>query len=120
MGKHARVISETVSLRAINDMFNCLLIIGKNIYIALEEMLSSGHVNAKLMHELEKDVKPLAHIPVGSSLIVDGMTFIHQIHTLFSTFSKLADRLLQDLIHMAMYMSLDGFRLRSVPCAKHQ
>ena len=98
----ARIISETVSLRESNDMFNCLLIIRKIIDIALEELLSSIYVKSKLMHELEKDVNPLAQIPVCSALIVDGMTFIHQIHTLSSTFSQLADRRLQDLIHMAI------------------
>ena len=57
-------------------------------------------VKAKLMHELEKGVEHLAHVPVGSALIVDGMAFIHQIHTMTSTFGQLADRLLQDIMHM--------------------
>ena len=69
-------------------MFNCLLIIGKRRDIALEELLSIAHVKAKLMHELEKDVEPLAQITVGSALIVDGMAFIHQIHTMSSTFGQ--------------------------------
>ena len=34
-------------------------------------------VTAKLMHELEKDVEPLALVQAGSVLIVDGMAFIH-------------------------------------------
>ena len=42
--------------------------------------------NAKLMHELEKGVEHLAQVPVGSVLIVDRMAFIHQIHTVTSTF----------------------------------
>ena len=59
-------------------------------------------VKAKLMHELEKDVEHLAQVPVGSALIVDGMAFINQIHTMASTFGQLADRLLQDLMHMVI------------------
>ena len=54
------------------------------------------------MHELEKDVEPLAQVPAGSALIVDGMAFIHQIHTMPSTLGQLADRLLQDLMHMVI------------------
>ena len=92
-------------------MFNRLLIIGKIRDIDLEELLSYalGPVSmslgttdgtpcktdkAKLMHELEK-------VPIGSALIVDGMACIHKIHTLSSTFG-LAERLLQDLMHMAV------------------
>ena len=52
--------------------------------------------------QLEKDVEPLAQFPAGSDLIVDGMAFIHQIHTMPSTFGQLADRRLQDLMHMAI------------------
>ena len=52
------------------------------------------------MHELEKDVKHLDQVQAGSALIVDGMDFIPQIHTMPSTFGQLADRLLQDLMHM--------------------
>ena len=55
-------------------------------------------VKAKLMHELEKGVEHSG--PVGSALIVDGVALIHQIHTMTSTFGQLADRLLQDLMHM--------------------
>ena len=115
----ARLISETVSLNASSDMFNRLLIIGKSRDIDLEELLSYAlrtvpmslgttdgtpckTVTAKLMHELEKDVEPLAQVPAGSALIVDGMAFIHQINTMPSTFGQLADRLLQDLMHMAI------------------
>ena len=59
-------------------------------------------VKAKLIHELEYDVELLAQVPAGSALIVDGMTFIYQIHTIPSTFCQVADRLLQDLMHMAI------------------
>ena len=59
-------------------------------------------VKAKLMHELEKDVEHIDQVPAGSALIVDGIAFIHQIHTMPSTFGQLADRLLQDLMHMAI------------------
>ena len=100
-------------------MFNRLLIIGKSRDIDLEELFSYAlslvpmslgttegtpfkTVNAKLMHELEKNVAPLAQVPAGSALIVDGMAFIHQIHTMPSTFGQLVDRLLQDLMHMAI------------------
>ena len=115
----AGLISETVSIKASSDMFNRLLIIGKSRDIDLEELLSYAlspvpmslgttdgtpckTVKAKLMHELEKDVEPLAQVPAGSALIVDGMAFIHQIHTMPSTFGQLADRLLQDIMHMAI------------------
>ena len=108
----ARLISETLSLNASSDMFNRLLIIGKSRDIDLEELLSYAlspvpmslgttdgtpckTVKAKLMHELEKDVKPLAQVSAGSALIVDGMAFIHQINTMPSTFGQLADRLLK-------------------------
>ena len=69
-------------------------------------------VRAKLMHELEKDVKPLAQVPAGSALIVDWMAFMHQIHTIPSTFGQLADMLLQDLMHNVnpIQMSQSGFR----------
>ena len=63
----ARIRSETVSLNTSTNMFKCLLIIGKSRNIYLEELLSNAHVKAKLMHELEKDVLPLALIPVGSA-----------------------------------------------------
>ena len=99
----ARIISETVSIKTSSDMFNRLLIIGKSRDINLEELLSYAlspvpmslgttdgtpckTVPAKLMHELEKDVEPLSQVPAGSALIVDGMAFIHQIHTMPSTF----------------------------------
>ena len=59
-------------------------------------------VNAKLMHALEKDVEHLDQVPAGSALFFDGMAFIHKIHTMPSTFGQLADRLLQDLMHMAI------------------
>ena len=59
-------------------------------------------VKAKLMHEFEKDVEPLAQVPAGSALIVDGMAFNHQINTMSSTFGQLADSLLQDLMHMTI------------------
>ena len=115
----AMLISETVLIKASSDMFNRLLIIGKSRDIDLEELLSYAltpvpmslgttdgtpckTVKAKLMHELEKDVEPLAQVPAGSALIVDGMAFIHQIHTMPSTFSQLADRRLQDPMHMAI------------------
>ena len=69
----ARLISETVSIKASCDMFNRLLIIGKSRNIDLEEQLSYAlslvpmslgttggtprkTVKAKLMHGLEKDV----------------------------------------------------------------
>ena len=108
----ARLISETVSLNASSDMFNRLLIIGKSRDIDLEELLSYAlspvpmslgttdgtpckTVKAKLLHELEKDVEPLAQVPAGSALIVDGMAFIYQINTMPSTFGQLADRLLK-------------------------
>ena len=107
----AMLISETVSIKASSDMFNRLFIIGKNRDIDLEELLSYAQssvpmslgttdaiVKAKRMHELEKDVEPVAQVPAGSALIVDGMAFIHQIHTMPSTFGQLADRLLQDLM----------------------
>ena len=54
------------------------------------------------MHELEKDVGRHVQVPAGSALIVDGMTFIHQIHTMASTVGQLSDRRLQDLMHMAI------------------
>ena len=54
------------------------------------------------MHELEKDVEPLAQVPAGSALIIDGMAFIHQIHTMLSTLDQLADILKQYLMHMAI------------------
>ena len=71
-------------------MFTRLLIIGKSRAIDLEELLSYALspvpmslgttdgtpckiVMAKLMHELEKDVEPLAQVVAGSDLIVDGM-----------------------------------------------
>ena len=90
-------------------MFNRLLIIGKSRDIDLEELLSYAlspvpmalgttdgtpckTVKAKLMHEFEKDVEPLAPVPAGSALIVDGMAFIHQINTMPSTFGQLADK----------------------------
>ena len=60
------------------------------------------NVKAKLMHELDKDVESLAQVQVGSALIVDGKTFIHQIHTIPSTFGQLDDRPLQYLMHMAI------------------
>ena len=119
----ARLISEAVSINTSSDKFNRLLIIGKSKYIDLEELLSYAlspvpmslgttdgtpckTVKAKLMHELEKDVEQLAQIPVGSALIVDGMAFIHQIHTMTSTFGQLADRLLQDITYgNPMHMS---------------
>ena len=95
----ARIRPETVSLKAISEMYNRLLIIGKRRDIDLDELLSYSlssvpislgitdgtsckTVKAKLMHESEKDVEPLAHVPAGSALIVDGMAFIHQIHTM--------------------------------------
>ena len=70
-------------------------------------------VKAKLMHELEKDVEHLDQVPAGSALIVDGMAFIHQIHTMPSAFGQLADRLLQDPMHMAIQCRCvkSGFRL---------
>ena len=115
----ARLISETASIKTSSDMFNRLLIIGKSRGIDLEELLSYAlspvpmslgttdgtpckTVKVKLMHELEKDVEHLAQVPAGSALIVDGMAFIHQIQTMPSTFGQLADRLLQDLMHMAI------------------
>ena len=39
-------------------------------------------VKAKLMHALEKDVEPLVQVSSDSALIVNGMSFIHQIHTM--------------------------------------
>ena len=48
------------------------------------------------------DVEHLDQVPAGSALIVDGMALIHQIHTMSCTFGQLADRLLQDLMHMAI------------------
>ena len=91
-----------------NNMLNCLLIIGKSRGIDLEELLSYARVpvpmslentdgiprktvNDKLMYESENDVEPLAQVLVGSALIVDGMAFTHQIHTMPSTFGQLAD-----------------------------
>ena len=114
-----RILSETVSLMASRDMFNCLLFIGKSRGIDLEEMLPYAlrpmpmylgttdgtpckTVNAKLMHELDKDDEPLVQVPPGFALIVDVIAFIHQIHTMPSTFGQLADILLQDLMHMAI------------------
>ena len=81
-------------------MFNGLLIIGKSRYIDLEELLSYTSamslgtidgipcktVKSKQMHALENDVYPLAQVPAGSDLIVDGMPFIDQIHTMPSIF----------------------------------
>ena len=67
-------------------------------------------IEAKLMHELEKDVEPLAHVPASSALFVDGMAFIHQIHTMNITFGQLSDLLLQDLMHIAIqciYLRVD-------------
>ena len=118
IGKTAIAISETVSIRTSSDKFNRLLIIGKSRDIDLEELLSYAlspvpmsfgttdgtpckNVKVKLMHELEKGVEHLSQLPAGSALIVDGMAFIHQIQTMPSSFGKLADRLLQDLMHMA-------------------
>ena len=115
----ARLISDTLSIKTSIDKFNRLLVIGKSRDTDLEELLSYSlspvpmspgttdgtpckTVKAKRMHEFEKGVKHLAQVPVGSALIVDGKTFIHQIHTMTSTFGKLADRLLQDLMHMAI------------------
>ena len=115
----ARLISETVSIKTSSEKFNRLLIIGKSRYIDLEELLSYAlspvpmslgtidgtpckTVKAKPMHKLEKDVEHLDHVPAGSALIVDGMAFIHQINTMPSTFRQLADRQLQDLMHMAI------------------
>ena len=68
---------------------------------------------AKLMHELEKVVNPLAPVPAGLASIVDGIALIHQIHTMLCTFGQLADRPLQDLIHIGnpMQVSQGGFRL---------
>ena len=63
---------------------------------------TDGTVMAKLMHELEKDVEPVVQVPAVLALIVDGMAFIHQIHTMPSTFGQLADMLLQDLKHMSI------------------
>ena len=71
-------------------MCNCLRFIGKSRDIDLEDLLSSACIKAKLMHELEEDVEPLAQIQVGFALIVDGMAFIHQIHKMSSTFGQLA------------------------------
>ena len=105
-------------------MFYLLLISGKSRDIDLEELLSYAlspvpmslettdgapckTVKVKLMHELEKDVEPLAQVPAGSALIVDGMAFMHQIHTMPSTSGQLADMLLQDL------MNCERERLRS-------
>ena len=110
----ARPIAVTVSINASSDMFNRLLIIGKSRDIGLEELLSYAlspvpmylgttdgthckTVKDKLMHELEKDVEPLAQVRDDDALIVDVMAFIH---TMPSTFGQLADRLLQDLMHM--------------------
>ena len=73
----AMLISVIVSIKTSSDMFNRLLIIGKSRDIDLEELLSYAlspvpmslgttdgtpckTVKAKLMHELEKDVKHLA------------------------------------------------------------
>ena len=90
-------------------MFNCLLIIGKSRYIYLVELLSYAlspvpndgtrckTVYAKLMHELEEDVVPLALVPVVSALIVHSPN-PHDV----STFGQLTDILLQDLMHMAI------------------
>ena len=120
----ARLIYETVSIKVSSHMFNRLIIIGKSRDIDLEELLSYAlspvpmslgttdgtpctTVNAKLMHELDKDVEP---IPAGSALNVDGMAFINKINIMPSTFGQLADRLLQDLMH-PMQMSQSGFRL---------
>ena len=115
----ARLISETASIKTSSDKFNRLLIIGKSRDIDLEELLSYSlspvpmsfrttdgtpckTVKVKLMHELEKGVEHLAQVPAGFALIVDGMAFIHQIQTMPSYFGQLADRLLQDLMHMAI------------------
>ena len=120
----ARLISETVSIKASSDIK-----VGKSRYIDLEELLSYAltpvpmslgtidgtlckTVNAKLMYELEKDVEPLAQVLAGSALIVDGMAFIHGIHTMPSTFGQLADRLIQyNAYGNTMPMSQSGFRL---------
>ena len=68
--------------KASSDMFYRLLIIGKSRDIDLEELLSYAlspvpmslgttdgtpckTVKAKLIHELEKDVEPLAQVPAG-------------------------------------------------------
>ena len=73
----ARLISETVLIKASSNMFNRLPITCKSRDIDLEELLSYAPrpvpmslgttdgtscktVKAKLMHELEKDVEPLA------------------------------------------------------------
>ena len=45
-------------------------------------------VKAKLIHELDKYVDTLAQVPDGSALIVDGMAFIRQIHTMPSAFGQ--------------------------------
>ena len=110
---------ETLSLKTTSDMFNRLLIIGRTREVDLKELLSYAlmpvpmslgtsdgtpckTVKAKLMHEIEKDVEPLAQIPAGTALIVDGMAFIQQIYTVPSTFGELADKLLEDLLKMAL------------------
>ena len=115
----ARLISETVPIKLSSDMFNRLLIIGKSKDIELDELISYAlspvpmslgttdgtpckTVKAKLMHKLEKDVEPLAWVPDGSALIIDGMTFILQIHTMPSTFGQLDDMLLQNIMYMAI------------------
>ena len=87
----AMLISETISIKASSDMFNRLLIIGNSSDIDLEELLSyvlslvpmslgtidgtsCKTVKAKLMNELEKDVKPVVQVPAGSALIKPSFT----------------------------------------------
>ena len=84
-------------------------------------------VNIKLMHEFYKDVKPLAQVPSGFALIVDGMTFIHHIHTMPSTVGQSADRLLPDLMHMAIQCRslmvdfvCDHFPVQSINNCEHE
>ena len=90
-----KVQSETVLLRANNEMFNRLLIIGKSREVDLKNLLSysltpvplslgtsNGTIcktnKASLMHELEKGAECVSEIPWGSALIIDAMAFVQQ------------------------------------------
>ena len=113
----AKVESETVLLKASIDMFNHLLIIGKGREVDLKNLLSysltpvplslgnsTGTIcktnKSKLMHELGKGAEHVPEIPLGSALIIDGMTFIQQAQNIPVTFGQLADKLLHELVGM--------------------
>jgi hypothetical protein len=118
----SKVGQSTVILKAHNDLFKRLFIIGKSRQVDLKHLLSYALTSvpaslgtldgltvktdkAKLMHELEKQTPDVyaEHVPSGGALIVDAMAVIHAISVVPSMFGYLAELPLKNVLSLANF-----------------